>query len=393
MKSPKVYLAGPDVFLAEPEAMFAKKKAICERHGLTGLSPLDSEADAAGAKNAETAFEIGRKNEALMNDCDLVIANMTPFRGPSMDVGTAYEMGYMRGKGKAVFGYSNDDRPYRERVEDSHADDEIPGQVPASGASRQKDPRDNNGMAIEDFGLRENLMLEWAVHDNGGSVQTADSLLADPLGEIGAFEAAVIEAQLKMEEKEQAAMDEKKEQALFGEWETCREALAAFDKVLFDFRKYGFSLVTILISASGFAYVKAELSAYAIIGIYVALLLLLYGLFRQDRVQQVFIRSTAMRAIEIERDLKMGLTTSISRWSEKVGSGTWGHVLYCLFCLANCVLAIGGLFGTKAVTEPTDMLNFLCAGIALLAIFVIIAEHEKSAELERAFRNLVENDS
>ena len=37
----RVYLAGPDVFLPDPTARAAALKAVCARHGLIGVSPLD----------------------------------------------------------------------------------------------------------------------------------------------------------------------------------------------------------------------------------------------------------------------------------------------------------------------------------------------------------------
>jgi nucleoside 2-deoxyribosyltransferase len=37
---------------------------------------------------------------AMMQQCDLAIAQLTPFRGVSMDVGTAVELGYMHARGK-----------------------------------------------------------------------------------------------------------------------------------------------------------------------------------------------------------------------------------------------------------------------------------------------------
>jgi len=46
-------------------------------------------------------------------------ANLTPFRGPSADVGTVYELGYMLGKGgKLCLGYSNTPRGYIDKVRD-----------------------------------------------------------------------------------------------------------------------------------------------------------------------------------------------------------------------------------------------------------------------------------
>jgi nucleoside 2-deoxyribosyltransferase len=50
---------------------------------------------------------IFRKDLAMMGACDVVIANLTPFRGPSADAGTLVEVGWFLGRGRPVFGYSN----------------------------------------------------------------------------------------------------------------------------------------------------------------------------------------------------------------------------------------------------------------------------------------------
>ena len=44
----------------------------------------------------------------MMDAADAIIANLTPFRGPSADAGTVYELGYMAGRGKLCLAYSND---------------------------------------------------------------------------------------------------------------------------------------------------------------------------------------------------------------------------------------------------------------------------------------------
>jgi nucleoside 2-deoxyribosyltransferase len=54
--------------------------------------------------------------ERVMQTCDAMIVNLTPFRGPSADVGSAYEMGFMRALGRPIFAYSNDSRLFVERV-------------------------------------------------------------------------------------------------------------------------------------------------------------------------------------------------------------------------------------------------------------------------------------
>ena len=140
-----LYLAGPDVFYPDPLTIGARKKAICADHGFTGHFPLDNQ---LGPQTGDAAFAraIGSANEDLMDACDAVIANMTPFRGVSMDVGTAFEMGYMRAQGKIVLGYINAAIPdYATRV-----------------AARIY-PFDRPDWDIEDFGLTDNLMLENAI--------------------------------------------------------------------------------------------------------------------------------------------------------------------------------------------------------------------------------------
>jgi nucleoside 2-deoxyribosyltransferase len=87
--------------------------------------------------------------------CDGIIANMTPFRGPSMDAGTAYEMGVAAALNKVVIAYSSDRTPYTEKCV-------------AAGAKRGEDGslRDAEGMAVEDFlgeVLVDNLMLAHGV--------------------------------------------------------------------------------------------------------------------------------------------------------------------------------------------------------------------------------------
>src|SRR5258708_1215749 len=108
MAQARIYLAGPDVFLPDPHARAARLKAICARHGLVGVSPLDPLADEPEeCAPLGDARRIALRNEAHIRGCDALIANLTPFRGPSADVGTVFELGFMRALGRKVFGWSN----------------------------------------------------------------------------------------------------------------------------------------------------------------------------------------------------------------------------------------------------------------------------------------------
>jgi nucleoside 2-deoxyribosyltransferase len=102
------------------------------------------------------------RNEAHIRSCDAVIANLTPFRGPSADVGTVYEMGFARALGRIVFGYAATSVPFLRRTLD-HGGDSI-----------RPDPDgtywDADGLLVEQFGLFDNLMIEGAITDSGGTL-------------------------------------------------------------------------------------------------------------------------------------------------------------------------------------------------------------------------------
>src|SRR5215510_3144287 len=102
----KIYLAGPEVFLAEAIEVARRKKELCAAYGFEGMFPLDNEiAEAAGGEPIDRL--IYRANAAMIRRADLGICNLTPFRGPSADAGTVFELGMLVGLGKPVFGYTN----------------------------------------------------------------------------------------------------------------------------------------------------------------------------------------------------------------------------------------------------------------------------------------------
>jgi nucleoside 2-deoxyribosyltransferase len=145
------YLAGPDVFLPGAAANAAAKIAICARHGLTGLAPFNPKLDLSLPPDILWR-QIYLDDIAMMQASDLVIANLTPFRGASADAGTLVEIGWFLGRGRPVFGYSNTTTPFAARS--------------AAQAAAVADPMP--GLAIEPFNLPDNLMVPGAVEYGGG---------------------------------------------------------------------------------------------------------------------------------------------------------------------------------------------------------------------------------
>jgi nucleoside 2-deoxyribosyltransferase len=174
----KVYLAGPDVFLPDPMGRADAMRRICRANGLCGVSPLDPlPGEVCDPASLADPYAIARRNEAHIRNCDAILANLTPFRGPGADPGTVYEVGFGRALGRPVFGYATAGTDHGARVR----------ALPGSTATR-----DAAGLAIEDFGLFENLMIACGIEASGGFVLAEE--LDDRWGDLSVFERCVAAA-------------------------------------------------------------------------------------------------------------------------------------------------------------------------------------------------------
>ena len=169
----KLYLAGPDVFLPDALGIGARKRELCRAHGFEGLFPLDVELEG----DADPAA-IFRANCALMRSADGGLFNLTPFRGPSADAGTLFELGFMFALGKRVHGYASRGGAYAERVAKHY------GPLARSGGRLW----DSTGFAVEDFGLGENLMIVRALVEMGGQLTVVEEEGPEALAAFRAFE-------------------------------------------------------------------------------------------------------------------------------------------------------------------------------------------------------------
>jgi nucleoside 2-deoxyribosyltransferase len=186
MAQNRIYLAGPDVFLPDSREAGRRKQALCTQRGFEGVFPLDAELQLAGLPKTEAARRISQANEGLMRSCHLLIANLTPFRGVSVDAGTAFEVGYMRALGRPVLGYTNTPLDLRRRSEMARAAQRLPFDA------------DGPTVAVEDFDLAENLMIEIAIMESGGSVVRSAVSPGAEMTDLSGFEACLAQAQAIM---------------------------------------------------------------------------------------------------------------------------------------------------------------------------------------------------
>lgn len=163
MKS--IYLAGFDVFRPDAREWGATLKELCNKYGFEGLYPLDNNAPRTLA-GADLALWIYRANIALIQQADMLLANVNAFRGAEPDSGTAFEIGYAVALDKPVWAYTDEARP-------------LIKQLPAIRQPAGATYADTHGYTIEDFGLNLNLMLACSAEIVIG---TAEDALAEMAG-------------------------------------------------------------------------------------------------------------------------------------------------------------------------------------------------------------------
>jgi nucleoside 2-deoxyribosyltransferase len=178
------YLAGPDVFYPNAKEIGEAKKAKLAVFGIKGHFPFDNELSAKAFRDPhEASNAIGKANEQMMLTCfesgrlGIILVNMTPFRGPSMDVGTSFEVGFMSALAEfknniVIIGYSDDQRLFEDRVIDDF--------YGRQGIAEKNDfLYGPDGMKIDAYGGAENLMITHAIEKTGGGfVKSFDEAVA-----------------------------------------------------------------------------------------------------------------------------------------------------------------------------------------------------------------------
>jgi nucleoside 2-deoxyribosyltransferase len=146
----RIYLAGPEVFLPDAREVIARKRALAEARGFRPV--VGSTTEALSPDPEASGVEIYLRNERLMREAEVCLANLSPFRGLSADPGTVWELGFMTGLGRPCFGYTSDPRDYPVRARVWAGADLVRD---AHGLLRAPD-----GAMVEDHAMADNLMID-----------------------------------------------------------------------------------------------------------------------------------------------------------------------------------------------------------------------------------------
>ena len=149
-KVKKIYIAGPDVFEKDSIEIGQKYVKLCEDYGFEGLYPLDNVINFEQNKQ-KIAQDIYKANKNLIDECDIVIANLNSFRGKESDSGTIWECGYAIALGKKVYGYINRNTTYLQQFKENEI------------LIKENGFTDLEGKYIEDFDYAVNLMIACSV--------------------------------------------------------------------------------------------------------------------------------------------------------------------------------------------------------------------------------------
>jgi nucleoside 2-deoxyribosyltransferase len=148
-KTYNIYLAGPNVFKKDAIQDLNNMKEISKKYNQIGNAPIDNEVD---FETNDVATKIFQGNVDMMDKCDVIIANLEPFRGPNVDDGTAFEIGYGFAKGMLIYGYM------------THHDKELKDITSSIYGKDEKFPH------VENFKYPRNLMIVDSIRSSGGRI-------------------------------------------------------------------------------------------------------------------------------------------------------------------------------------------------------------------------------
>ena len=149
-----VYIAGPDVFRLDWPDFCDGVEKRCASLGILPIFPIHPRVnlDQFGVNgittkgSIEDAMVVFKHCYESIKSADVVVANISPFRGDEPDSGTVFEMGLAHALGKPIIGYSSDMRTPVDRLIRNST-------LTPRGAILY------NGLIVEDFGLPANLMV------------------------------------------------------------------------------------------------------------------------------------------------------------------------------------------------------------------------------------------
>jgi hypothetical protein len=167
------------------------------------------------------------------------------------------------------------------------------------------------------------------------------------------------------------------------EWKECRATIGRFDTLLVDLRKYGFTLITGLLTASSFWFYSGSQKQEGVptsteAGVTLVLTVLVVALFVVDRTYEVLLHAAVERGMLLEDTLELGITKVLSAVAKKAGADTWASATYTLFIVAAQIPWVLSWLGFSTLILRVALLF----GVLGLVWFVVWYHlHSKGADI------------
>jgi hypothetical protein len=169
------------------------------------------------------------------------------------------------------------------------------------------------------------------------------------------------------------------------EWKDAREASARFDSILVDLRKYGFTLITGLTTASSFlGFTQPDFNLLqGVIMVTMGLVVILYWLdiYYQNLLYGAVIRSVFLELFKLTQNGRRGLASFISSLHSGAGIRSFLHGVYYGFLVGLFVL---GLFLATSTSSNDNQNN---------PTIEIKVQDGATMSLEKGYLNTISNDS
>lgn len=163
------------------------------------------------------------------------------------------------------------------------------------------------------------------------------------------------------------------------EWQECRLTIGRFDGYLADTRKYGFTLVTVLLTAN--ALVTPSNSAVDRPAASIVVMVLLLALFMIDNYYWVMLRAAVTRAKDLEVKHER-ITWKLSEQAKNSHATDLVLVFYGLFVAIAALIPLVALLSSKPPIAVGGVLAVIAAVLveaaAMFAVYNLV-EHPTSA--------------
>lgn len=202
----------------------------------------------------------------------------------------------------------------------------------------------------------------------------------------------------------------KEVELLESEWKEARASIDRFDKISADLRKYGFSLITFLITASSIAFEATGLkSPLPLLIAPFSIMILICGLFLADRYYEVLLLACVLRSRQLEDTsqeileryfsgnvyLRLNLTTFLEDNVQKTNARLFSFLIYLLFLAASFLMGLFSLIAYfQQKGQPLFMLYLVVLGAFGLVtlVFLIVINRTMISLVSRIKSDVIIDD-